>query len=267
MQEIDLKNLKLIELELLKQFKEICEQEGFNYSLGGGTLLGAIRHKGFIPWDDDIDVNMPRPDYNKFIEYCKKNKTPFRLVCHETDSDYWLLFAKISDPNTILIDEDNHNIGINIDIFPFDSLDETLLKAKFCFLKSELFRDLLIAKNYKSFRKSKTHNIFYELFRYFLYLASRQLSAVKLIKFIEKQYSTKDFYCSNYSACLCGAHRFKEIMPTSVFTDLIEVEFERESFKAYKNYDTYLKALYGNYMDLPPDEKQVSHHVFKAYHK
>ena len=86
MKEISLDELKKIEFEILVEIDKICREQNIRYSLCGGTLLGAIRHGGFIPWDDDIDIFMPRPDYNRFLEYCIQNSTTFSLLCNKTDS-------------------------------------------------------------------------------------------------------------------------------------------------------------------------------------
>lgn len=102
MKEIDLRQLKKIEAELLNEVDKICVKENFRYSMGGGTLLGAVRHKGFIPWDDDIDIMMPRPDYDAFISYCLSNETPFKLRCWETDKTFVDFSAKLYNPQTVL---------------------------------------------------------------------------------------------------------------------------------------------------------------------
>ena len=159
--QIDIDDLKQIEFELLCKFHELCEKLNLRYSLGGGTLLGAIRHKGYIPWDDDIDVMMPRPDYNKFIGYCINNQTEFKLKCYETDKNYVDLSAKIYNPNTILEEndvlEENEKFGVYIDIFPVDGLGNTYKEAKKAFSSTAFKRNLLVAAQWGKFQKSKTH--------------------------------------------------------------------------------------------------------------
>ena len=125
MQQLSLKEIQMIELKLLLEFDSICSQNSMRYSLGGGSLLGAIRHKGFIPWDDDIDVMMPRPDYERFLDYCRREDTSFRLITYESVSGYNGLSAKIWDPSTRIVDhvlDLSFDTGVNIDVFPIDGL-------------------------------------------------------------------------------------------------------------------------------------------------
>lgn len=129
MKELSIQEIKDIELSLLIQFDLICNDQQLRYSLGGGTLLGAIRHNGFIPWDDDVDVMMPRPDYDMFLKYCRDNPIPFFLVCHEYNPNYKNLFAKVVAPNTTIIDSsiniESTEMGVHIDVFPIDGLGQS----------------------------------------------------------------------------------------------------------------------------------------------
>ena len=197
MREINLEELKKIELDILCRVHEICIREGFRYSLAGGTMIGAVRHKGFIPWDDDIDILMPRPDYKKFIEYCQKNETEFDLLCNETNSDYGYLFAKAMAKNTVIYEENgnrsNIKLGVYIDIFPVDGLGNTYREAFRNFVKYAFDRELLVASNWKHYFRSNTHSIIYEPIRFIFYLLSRFINYRKTINKIQKFYESKDF--------------------------------------------------------------------------
>ena len=129
MTELTIEDIKRTEFTLLQQIKKVCENQKIDYSIIGGTLLGAVRHHGFIPWDDDIDIIMPRKSYNQFIEFCAHNDAGFDFVCHELNSTYYKLYGKVSSRETCLIEENANRgkctIGVNIDVFPVDGLGET----------------------------------------------------------------------------------------------------------------------------------------------
>lgn len=268
--QIDIEELKKIQLELLSAVHNICEKENLRYSLGGGSLLGAVRHKGYIPWDDDIDIMMPRPDYDAFIAYCLSHDIPYKIHSWETDKDYVDLSAKFYDPKTVLEDENMVNgskIGVNIDIFPIDGLGNTYKKAVKAFKSTAFKRNLLIAKQWKKFFRSKTHAWYFEPFRFAFFVLSRFVSKRRLFKKILKKYTKIDFNSVNFAGAVGGSYREKEVLHQTVFTEYIELPFEELNFKAIKAYDTYLSSIYGDYMKLPPEEKRVSHHTFKAYYK
>ena len=268
---IDTNELKKIEFELLCEFHNICEAQGFRYSLGGGTLLGAVRHQGFIPWDDDIDVMMPRPDYDKFLSYCKNNEVPFRTKSFETDNRYVDMSSKICNPNTILeendILEEDEKFGVYIDIFPIDGLGKTYKEAKKQFQATSFKRNLLIAAQWRKFQKSKTHSWYYEPIRFVFYLLAKFINKSKTFEKIQKRYMDIDFDTVNFVGAVGGSYREKEILPQQVFIEYTDFLFEGESFKVISAYDTYLSSIYGDYMTLPPEEKRVSHHTFTAYYK
>lgn len=266
---IGIEELKNIELDLLISFKKVCDANGLNYSLGGGTLLGAVRHKGFIPWDDDIDVMMPRDDYDRFIDYCKNNTTSFNLLSIYTDANYGYLFSKIYNPNTFLTEEKSNRLGcetgVSIDIFPIDGLGNTYNEALKNFRKDRIRREILVASNWKKYFFSKTHSWYYEPIRFAFYIVSRFFNPNKLAKSID--FNSRK-YCNsgyNYSAVLCGAYRDREIHSSNLYFSYHSMKFENEIFNGLEQYDEYLQSHYGDYMQLPPTEKRVTHHMFDAY--
>ena len=271
MRELSLENMKEIELRTLGEIDAICRENGFRYSLCGGTLLGAVRHKGFIPWDDDIDIFMPRKDYDAFVKYCVENETPFSLLCTETNKNYGYIYAKAIAKETVIVERAanrcNLELGVFVDVFPLDGMGHDLESAKKNFNKARFYRELLVAWNWKKFFRSKTRSIVYEPIRLAFFLLSRFARPDKLIEKIQSSARKIDFDTSVYAGNLGGTYRFRETMETAVQNQFVEMEFEGKSFFGIKDYHSYLTNLYGNYMQMPPEEKRVTHHNFDAYYK
>ncbi len=271
MQTIGPEELKKIQIELLDAFDVICRKENLRYSLGGGTLLGAVRHQGYIPWDDDIDVMMPRPDYDKFIAICLEQDVPFGLLSFETNKNYVDLSAKIYRRGTVIEDNAEYlqttRCGVNIDIFPIEGLANDYESAKKVFRKTSFKRNLLIAAQWKKFSRSKTKAWYYEPFRLAFYLAGKMINKSKTFEAVQKVYKKIDFDEVGYVAAVGGAYREKEILPKELYADYIDLIFEGKPYKAIGGYDRYLSSIYGNYMQLPPEGKRVSHHTFHAYYE
>lgn len=269
MKELTLDEMKATELGLLLEFHQMCVENGWRYSLSGGTLLGAVRHHGFIPWDDDIDVMMPRPDYDQFIEYCGAHPTAFKVFSNELTENYYLLFAKISDRKTLIEDAEtvlpDYGIGVSIDVFPIDGLAETYNGAKKRFESTSLKRELLGASAWKKYFRSKTHPVYMEPVRFAVFAASRAVNRKRLLLSVEKTNRGVPFDTSRFAGCVCGSYRKNEIMETDVFREYEDILFEGRQLKAIRGKEIYLQHLYGDYMKLPPEEKRVTHHTFKAY--
>ena len=269
--EIQLDEMKQIELRILKQIHSICEAQGLRYFLVGGTLLGAVRHKGFIPWDDDIDIGMPRADYERFIDYCLSHEVPFNVMCNRSNEKYGYLYAKAMAPDTVIHEKSSnrYNVeqGIFVDIFPVDGLGDTQEEAVKRLNKTRFNRELLVAANWKRFSRSKTRAIYYEPIRLAFFCMSRASSFGKLIRKIEACYDKDGFDKKAYVGSVCGAYRNREIMPKVVVEETVDLPFEDGVFKCPKDYDTYLTRIYGDYMKLPPEEKRITHHTFDAYYK
>ena len=265
---LELDEIRKIQIRLLKKFIYICEKEKYRYTVVGGTFLGAIRHKGYIPWDDDIDVGMPREDYEKFIVYCKNETMDGEEIITHENPKYNYLFAKFCDKNTILFEPEanrkNCVFGVYIDVFPIDGLGNSYEKAKKVFDRTYFLRNLLVSSCVKyppKFRK----NIFKLLESLMFYVLSRFVNEKKIIKKIEKVYVNNGFDNSLFSGVVCGCYGKNEIMGEGSLRDLATIEFENIPVKSIKNFHEYLSRLYGDYMQLPPPENRVRKHLYEAF--
>ena len=248
----DLNVVHQLQLQLLEYFDEFCKDNNLRYFLAGGTLLGAVRHKGFIPWDDDIDVAMPRNDYEKFITLCNKLDKDYKILSCELLNEHMIPFAKFVDVNYQNYNKSiNGRYGIRIDVFPLDGLGNSYSSAIKISKKIVLFRKF----HYFCFKK----NIMSTLLN--------KLMIHKLFYFILKNIAIKNnFYDSKYVGSIVGGlRRLDEIFEYRVYSETMDMEFEGKIFKGMKYYDEYLTRMYGDYMKLPPKEKQVAEHNVEIY--
>ena len=283
MRELTAEELKMVELDILKNVASFCDKNNIRYSLGGGTLLGAIRHKGFIPWDDDIDIMMPRPDYIKFLNTYNQSTEKYVVKAIENDAQYWRTFAKVFDNRTVLI-EDTIRIptpgnGVFVDVFPVDGLPCAKWKQQILFKVQEFLNFLYhgSAWNYtKSLKyadsKSSLASVKGNLRTILKFIAITLLYPLpthKLIRLINWNASRTQYDYAKEVAAIVDCHYggSREKMIKADFEIQIPVIFEGETFWAMGAYKEYLTNMYGDYMQPPPKEKQVTHHDFTAYWK
>lgn len=248
--------------EMLAWFHDYCVKHNLRYYVLGGTMLGAARHKGFIPWDDDIDVGMPRSDYERFAELMKSDiKGKYRLETpHSVAKDFTYTFSKIYDTTTTLVENTKAEIkrGIYIDLFPLDGLADTLEESKKRFKKIDFKFSFLLAR-VTSLRKGRSllKNIAVLLFPLI------PLDNKKLQLEIDEMCKERDFDECKYGGNLLGAWRFKEVMERTIMGTPTLYQFENIYVYGAEHYNEYLTCLYGDWKKLPPKEKQVTHHQYK----
>lgn len=263
MREINSDELKKIQLEILDMVNHFCSENNIKFWLDSGTLLGAIRHKGYIPWDDDVDIGMLRDDFERFISLFNKTGGKYKVICNELDSECVYPFAKILDADTVLYEPDEKNgvkLSVNIDLFVYDVTpggDKTKKqydrRDKYAFLNSVQYNLYPSKTWYKKVPKAALCIA--------LQLFPKGFFASKLVR-NSKQYVGQELnHVGNFTAAS------RVLCEKAVFDSTILWDFEGKKYPIPVGYDKWLTAFYGDYMQLPPIEKRVTHHLFKAYMK
>lgn len=258
MKPITQEELRSIQIDMLDHISKFCDEHQIRYSLAFGTLLGAVRHKGFIPWDDDIDIMMLREDYNKFrSQYLDKNRSGrYQLIDHEIEAEYYMPFMKIHDTQTLFYGDNEcgceKKIGVWIDIFPIDRLPNNKCHAFLFFMISRYFFGKIIASYYWASQKKSLKSIF-----------ARGIAWVFSKKWLKKRYN---FYSSfnsrtdfNTAANVFFWNFHGKRVPFTCYLEAELLNFEDRKYSAIKDYDTYLTALYGDYMTPPPVGQRRTH--------
>ncbi len=260
MKEIGISELRQIQIEILKEIADYCDKESLSYFLGYGTLIGAVRHHGYIPWDDDIDIIMPRPDYEKFVHGFNQQQRDMKVVDYNQSSEYELPYAKVFDTRTRMIEtmyKPIRQFGVYIDVFPIDGYKERAVLRKIRLLNEFLNAKKAVRHNNRTWAKTIIINLGkIVLFPFPIsFILNRMNSLARKYRYEECETVNSMFspYCLH------------EMCPKSWLSKYIMAEFEGETFRIPESYDQYLRNIYGDYMQLPPKEKQVTHHIFKAW--
>ena len=250
-------------LQMLKWFDEYCEKNGIHYYLAGGTMLGAVRHNGFIPWDDDIDLILPREDYEKLLSLFTEKQDKYALEAPSSkDKRFLYSYAKLYDTTTTLVENVRYKCkrGIYIDIFPLDGVGNTPEECEKHFARVDKTNMFLMTRTC-AIRKGRSFykNLFIIISRL---IPNFIVNNKKLAKKVDRLASQKSFEESAYVANFMGAYRKKEIFNKSFLGEPTRYRFEDIYVNGVEHYDEYLTHIYGDWRKLPPAEKQVSHHDY-----
>lgn len=264
MKSITFEESKLILVDTLKSIDKCCRENNIKYSLSWGTLLGAIRHKGFIPWDDDVDLMMSRKDYNKFIEVY--NDPKFKIYTPSRDKNCIQLLTKVYRKDTKVIFDyykKKSQYGLWISIFPYDNAPDEGLRE---WEKTRTF--LLNLYHYRTVRLLDTDSIFRKTVKLLLKIPVLPFSSFFLERRIEQhlsKYNSQKIKCiSIWDSDKYFVHY--KYFPSELFDEYIDAEFSGAKCMIIKEYDKFLRMFYGDYMELPPESERVIKHKYKAYY-
>ena len=264
MMAIELDELHRLQLDMLKDIDSFCRSHGIRYSLGGGTLLGAVRHGGFIPWDDDVDIMMPRADYDRFVSTYNHKESPYRCISYIKTREvrYAKAWAKVHDTRTVC-KETNESAdlrhGIFIDVFPIDGLPEDEKKCAKFLKRNASYKHRLKMSMVRVTKYNKTMNPFK--------FALSQIVPTKVWKKLSDRTSRKyEFESSKYAGATTGSYLMKERYRRHIFEHYVDIPFEDCTFRAVKDWHIYLEQHYNDYMALPPEGQRETHSI-KAYWK
>ncbi|MBQ2687160.1 MAG: LicD family protein [Clostridia bacterium] len=259
-----LRKLQKTELEILMELDRVCRKHNLRYYIVGGTLIGAVRTGGFIPWDDDIDVSMPREDFDKLLSLKDEFSENFFLQTHKTEKECYFFYAKLRKNGTYFGEDKFEHTGIHkgifMDIFPLDFISDKGIVQKLCFKSFSLINAFICSKK-------KTSEFLYKNMSLPFIVTFRLIQCIlplpllyglrTLIAKLTKALSNKRLVAS-----LAGFHGYpKEIAPFELWDEGTDIEFEGKTVRAPKEYKTLLSHMFGDYMQLPPVEERINHTV------
>ena len=256
------------DLTIAKEVITICEKYNLTYFMLGGTQLGAVRHKGFIPWDDDIDLGMPRKDYEKFLEIAPRLlSNTLKLVNYKTDPEYHYYITRILDVESKVVEtryaHEGKYTNLSIDIFPLDGSPNNPILRKIFFLRVMMHRAMMALHYKKGIDPDRKRGFVERVALFFLKLlpTEKMFDAYKQKEKIDKLLKKYDMWNSKISGNIMGAYRTREMVPTEWLggKEGFLFDFEGIKLRGYKEFDKYLTHLYGDYMQMPPEGNRKIH--------
>lgn len=258
----DIRELRQYQINILNHIHRFCTENNITYFLSSGSLIGAVRHGGYVPWDDDIDIYMPRKSYERFCAEFNDPSGRYELLEPRKTRHYVYTFAKIADTTTEMVEAwyDNYPIGIYVDIFPVDYVTENMWKRKWVFwLKKNLFR-IYIDKRVKLFRDNNPWHIFKRFVCKLVPVPASVLNSwLRSLQWHKKETNT---VCNMTEV----GPSIKSCFRSECIKSTVDIVFEGNTYKTMVGYKEYLEKTYGNYMQLPPEDQRETH-KFKAYVK
>ena len=261
----DIEKIHKIDLEIVKEVINLCEKHGLTYYMLGGTMLGAVRHGGFIPWDDDIDLGMFRDDYEAFLIYAEELPKHLKVVNYRNSPSYQYYITRVLDTKTKVVEErignDNKYTNASIDIFPIDGTPNNKFLRKIHYTRI-LYHRALMSLCYKDSidrkrpRSSAEKALLWVLEKLPI---EKMTSAYKQKDKIDKLLRKQKVDGSEYIGNIMGAYRTREIVPYKYYGKGKFYDFEDIKLRGMELADEYLTHTYGDYMQLPPEELRKTH--------
>jgi lipopolysaccharide cholinephosphotransferase len=266
MKQISFEEIRSLQLEILKKIDEFCIQNNLQYSLAYGSLIGAVRHKGYIPWDDDIDIMMLRRDYNIFLSNFNGVYPQLKVVSPESVPSYYAPYANVYMTSTKLVEPNiKHgltNLGIKIDVFPVDNVPSNDSEYKRMFLQScriNKWRRYKILHFFNQDEEVSFRFVAKKIISFFIPFCYLNKKLTKMLEQSNKESEYTDII-------IWPVYKYKRFS-SDLFNETIRVPFETIEVNIAKGYDGILTSIYGSYMQLPPEEQRVAQHGFTAYWK
>ena len=270
--EISCADMQRIEFHMLRLLHNICMKHHLRYYMIGGTMLGAVRHGGFIPWDDDIDVGMPREDYETFLRVAPKElprSVSLRSLLGQEIYQYG--YAKLIQTNTVLVEDyyPQYQIGVYLDVFPLDVFPVGREGKRL--QRRILWSARLTGWCHYNEELRKLDSLYKYIIKLPLIILAKAFikpkGLQKKLRSLNAKLASRDTDNADYLFNGFGLWREREVMPKEIFGVPTPIEFEGHTFLGVEKPHEYLTRLYGNYMELPPVEKRESHHAYKVQYR
>lgn len=262
MKEIGIEEMRQVQLAILDTVHDFCVDNDINYFLTAGTLLGAVRHKGYIPWDDDIDLGMIRDDYDRFMELFNRSNDRYKFFSVENKSEFPYAYGKVMDTKTVLYepDENGRKLSVYVDVFAYDNAPDDDNDLAKMFRRRNIFRALNTSRTQKNYNgKGKV--------RLFIFRILHVITKPFPLAYFAKKMADNSKRYTKYSTRRVGDFMsyYNMSCDKKALSAFVDLEFEGKKYKAPIGYDEWLRSFYGEYMQLPPEEERVSTHAYKAY--
>lgn len=259
MKELSIDEIRGLQLEILSLVHDLCIEEGLKYSLAGGTMLGAVRHNGYIPWDDDIDIMMRRRDYIKLLDVIESRHSKLQVHAIDRSGEQFFpcIYSKVAIKNTTVIEKNNapylKNIGINIDVFPLDGAGNSTWSKIYEFMVVRQVIRVIAVMSFPNEDKSFFKQLLVNILKPFNNVI------ISISQKIYKRLVTTEKEKKPNTASFGSVYGSRDVFDSSIYNEYQSYAFEGHEFMGIKNSDVYLSTLYGNYMSLPPEKDRINH--------